>query len=173
MNAQFLSFAAGFIGFVLYVMIFLLLVRIRGKVEWFKLQVVSASIVHVVSSVFLIVFFDGFLYWYAFGLFSVCWFSFFTLSTAIYVSVSARVLRIIDTQPEHAISVNVIYDICVRPQFEERIEFLVASGLAEKRDNGFRITNQGYRSARRLMSMRQFWGMDGSGLYSSYNKGNQ
>ena len=167
MSIQLLSFAAGFAAFVLYVVLFLILMRFRLGMGWFGLQIVSGILVHILASILFFSMLDGFLYWYALGVFSVCWFFFFMLSTAIYVSVSARVLRTIDQQPAQALMLDEIYDICIRQQFEERIEFLVASGLAQKKESGFRITAQGYKNAQRLLSMRQFWGMEGSGLYSS------
>jgi hypothetical protein len=100
------------------------------------------------------------------GVFSVCWFCFFTLSTAIYVSISARILRTIYKQPDQSIHVDDIFRDCIRKPFQERAEFLVASGLAQKGKVGFRITNTGDKSARRLLAMRHFFGMEGSGLYS-------
>lgn len=105
------------------------------------------------------------MYWHSLAVFLVGWFCFFTLSTAVYVSISARILRAISRQPDQSLPVNEIFRVCVREPFRERAEFLVASGLAQKGPIGYRITVRGEKNASRVRAMRSVFGMDGSGLY--------
>ena len=176
MLIQLLSFAAGLVAFIIYIVVFLVLMRFQLKVDWFTLQLIIGSLIHVISSVFFFYIMKGFLYWYALGIFSVCWFCFFTLSTAIYVSISANILRTINRQPEHALSLDEIFNLCIRKPFETRAEFLVVSKLAQKRETGYRISAAGKKNAQRVRAIRHFLGMEGSGLYSSVEvvkKGNK
>lgn len=166
MTAQLYSFAVGLVTFLLYAVVFLILMRLHFKIGWVALQVIAATVIHILSSVFASNMINGFLYWYALGVFAVCWFFFFTLSTAIYVSISARILRTISKQPDQSISLDDVFRLCILKPFQERAEFLVNSGLAQKGKTGFRITDTGAKSARRLLAMRDFFGMEGSGLYS-------
>jgi hypothetical protein len=170
MLIQFLSFGTGLVAFFFYAAIFLFLMRLHLKIDWFVLQIVIGSVVHVFSSVFFYYTVHGFLYWYALGVFSVCWFFFFTLSTAIYVSISAKMLRTIDEQPEHALSIDDIFNICIRQPFEARVKFLITSKQVKRGEIGYRITDIGAKNALRVQAMRRFWGMAGSGLYSLVEK---
>jgi hypothetical protein len=165
MISQILSFIAGFAALVLYMGVFLALMRLRLRIGWFALQIICGIIIHVLSSLFFYYILQGFLYWYALGIFSVGWFCFFTLGTAIYVSISARILRTINKQPGQSLPLDDIFQVCIREPFNDRAEFLVASGLAQKGANGYRITDIGEKNARRVQWMRLFFGMEGSGLY--------
>ncbi len=131
------------------------------------MQLVIGIIVHVVSSVFSYYAVNGFLYWYALGFFSVSWFLFFALSTAIYVSISANILRTIDEQPNHTLSIDDIFNICIRQPFETRIEYLINSKQVVRGKIGYKITDIGVKNAGHVHTARQFFRMDGSGLYSS------
>jgi hypothetical protein len=166
MMAQLLSFTAGLVAFVFYMAVFLVLIRLRPGMGWFSLQLAAASIIHVLSSILFSYLLKSFLYWHALGVFSVGWFCFFTLSTAIYVSISARILRTIHKYPGQSLPLEDIFRVCVREPFRERAEFLVASGLAQKGEIGYRITDAGDKNARRVHSLRRLFGMEESGLYS-------
>jgi len=166
MIAQLYSFATGLVAFIFYTVVFLILMRLRLKVGWVTLQVFVGGIIHILSSMLSFYFVNDFLYWYALGVFSVCWFCFFTLSTAVYVSISARILRTINNNHDQSSSLDDIFRVCIRQPFQERAEFLVASGLAQKGKFGFRITDTGGKNARSLQALRRFFGMEGSGLYS-------
>jgi hypothetical protein len=166
MSAQLDSFAIGLVAFIFYIVVFLVLMRLRLRIGWVALQAAAAVLIHILSSILAFNMVNGFLYWHALGVFSVCWFCFFTLSTAVYVSISARILRTINRQPDLSISVDEIFRVCIRRPFQERAEFLAASGQAQKGDFGYKITEAGDRNARRLKAMRDFLGMEGSGLYS-------
>lgn len=167
MTAQLLSFVAGLVAFIFYVAVFLVLKRLRPGIGWLTLQVASAGVIHVFSSILFSFLLEGFLYWYALGIFFVGWFCFFTLSTAIYVSISARILRTIYKSPDQSLLLEDVFRVCVREPFRERAEFLAASDLAEKGEIGYRITAAGDKNARRVHSLRRFFGMkESSGLYS-------
>jgi hypothetical protein len=100
------------------------------------------------------------------GIFWVGWFVFFTLSTAIYLSISARILRTIYKGSGQSLLLEDVFKVCVREPYRERADFLAASGLAQKGEFGYRITASGDKIARRVYSLRRFFGMEESGLYS-------
>jgi hypothetical protein len=166
MTAQLLSFAAGLVAFVFYVTVFLVIMRFRPGTGWFSLQVAAASIIHILSSMLFSYFLKGFLYWYALGVFSVGWFCFFTFSTAIYVSISARILRTIYKYPGQSLPLEDVFRVCVSEPFRERAEFLVGSGLAQKGEIGYKITDAGVKNALLVLSLRRLFGMEEAGLYA-------
>jgi hypothetical protein len=160
------SFFAGLATFLIYVLGFLLFMRQRTHITWFLAQVVLGAAVHVLSSVLLIFTMEGFRYWAALGAFAVCWWFFFVLSTAIYVSISARILRVLAASPGHRLSTGEIYQSCIETPFRERAEFLVVAGLARHDKDGYRITAAGRANAGRIKLVRRLFSMEGSGLYS-------
>lgn len=168
--SQFSSFGAGFVSLVSYVVVFLIFVRFFTSAHWFTLQVVLGGIVHLLSTAFFFVYWPDFRYWHSLGLFAVGWFLFFTFSTAIYVSISARILRRLFESPGQTMSTEEIFNKCIRPPFELRAHFLVKNGLAEIKDGKFIITTQGRRSAKRISAMRRLFDMDMGGLYEPKSK---
>jgi hypothetical protein len=167
MIAQLYSFVVGAVAFIFYIVVFLILMRLRLRIGWVTLQATSGIIIYILSTILALYLINGFLCWYALGIFSVGWFCFFTLSTAVYVSISARILRTINKQPDQSMPLDDIFRVCIRKPFQERAEFLFVSGFSQKGKFGFRITDTGYKNAKRLQAMRRLFGMEGSGLYSS------
>jgi hypothetical protein len=151
---------------VIYFAAFLVVIHTRLRLGWFAWQLMLGLAIHAASVIVAYQALNGFLYWYALGSFAVGWFMFFTLSTAVYVSVSARILRALGTRPGNSLAVAEVYRACIRKPFEERAEFLVAAGLAEKGPHGYRITSRGRQSARRVQLLRTVFAMDGAGMYA-------
>jgi hypothetical protein len=170
MSFQVLSFAGGFLAFVIFATAFLVLKRLKVKMGWFALQIVVGGSVHVLSTILFLLLWKGFIYWYALGVFAVLWFCFFTLSTAVYVSVSANILRTIRSSPGQSLTVDQIFKMCVQKPFEERAIFLQESGLVKEGRIGFKVTEAGIKNARFVHFMRHLLGLDGSGLYSAENR---
>jgi hypothetical protein len=164
--SQFSSFGAGLVSLVSYVVVFLIFVRVFSSAHWFTLQVVLGGIVHLLCTAFFFVYWPDFRYWHSLGVFAVGWFLFFTFSTAIYVSISARILRQLFASRNQTMSVEEIFNSCIRPPFEMRAKFLVKNGLAEMKDGKFLITKKGHENAERISNLRRFFDMDTGGLYA-------
>jgi energy-coupling factor transporter transmembrane protein EcfT len=135
------------------------------RIGWFLLQVMVGAVVHLVATILFVFCLPGFHYWYSLGVFSVGWFVFFTFSTAIYVSISARILRTLDQCPGRTMTVEEIFDVSVKRPFEERADFFVKTGMVTLDNGKYQITKKGCDSASRILQMRKILGMDGSGLY--------
>jgi hypothetical protein len=165
MISQFMSLLSGLVALIIYMAIFLGLMRLQRRLGWFTLQIILGISIHVLSALLSSLFLQEYVYWYAVGIYSVGWFFFFVLSTAIYVSISARILRTITHQPGASLPLEEIYQRCIREPYRERAEILTESGLAQKGDIGYKITDAGRKTARRVQWMRRVFGMEGSGLY--------
>lgn len=166
MNSELLSFAAGLAALIAYGAVFLIFVRLFSSSHWFSLQVLLGALVHLVFTALFFIYLPEFYYWHSLGIFSVGWFLFFTFSTAIYVSISARILRQLSSSPNQTMGTVEIFEKCISPPFELRANFLVKNGLAELRDGKYSITPKGRLSAEGISSMRRFFNMDMGGLYT-------
>lgn len=85
--------------------------------------------------------------------------------SAVYKSVSLGVLCELARLPQGELPLEEITRRHVAPRFAERIDLLVAGGLVRREGDGYAITSQGKRTARRLEGMRRVFGLTGSGLY--------
>ena len=163
---QLQSYISGLVFFVVYVILFLFFMQLRPKTGWLGVQIVVAGIILISGSIYLILNGTEFMFWYVLGIFGVCWFLFFLLSTAVYVSVSARILRMIYRNPAHSMPVDEIYKTCIYFPFFERVKFFIDSGFVQKGTGGYRITKAGQTNANRINTLRHILGMEGTGLYS-------
>ena len=162
---QLLSFGAGFLTVVIYVVIFLILMRLLHNPGWFRLQVLVGGLVHLISTMCFLYIIPDFQYWYSLGAFSVVWFAFFTFSTAIYVSISARILRTLAEAPDACMNMEDIFTVCVQKPFSERALFFVTTGMVKITEGKYRITEKGHHAALRVLALRKLFGMQSSGLY--------
>jgi hypothetical protein len=166
MSHGLLSFIAGLLAFTGYIAAYLVILRLRLKIGWLYLQIVVGGVIHIASTLLYAFLLEGFLYWYALGIFAVGWLCFFVLSIAVYVSISANILRKIYKSPKHAMTIKRIYEICGKQPFKERAEFLVGTGQVEQGKAGYQITSTGERNVKIVRMMRRILGLDGSGIYS-------
>jgi len=168
MSHQIASFVLGFASFLFYVLLFLVCMRLRGKFSWLHLQVAFAFPTHLFSTALFFYAVPGFLYWYSLSIFAIAWFAFFLFSTAIYVSISALILRTIDEQPDQSMKIDDIYNECIKKPFQFRTSFFIQTGLIELCDDKYQVTDKGKKAAEKILSLREFLGMqDGCGLYDS------
>ena len=96
------------------------------------------------------------------GFGAVCWLFAFS---AVYKSVSLRILTQLARAPGHAMPLETITEEYVRPEFESRVALLVKMGCAEATDEGYAATATGNDTARRIETIRRACGVSGSGLY--------
>jgi hypothetical protein len=85
--------------------------------------------------------------------------------SAVYKSVSLRVLAELERTPGHALTLEVITDAYVRPEFESRVAVLVNMGCAEEVAAAYAPTPKGNETARRVESVRRACGIVGDGMY--------
>ena len=162
-----ISYLMGFINFIIYVIVFLFLLRLPLKIGWLALEVLTGMIVHIISSIIGFFLFDGTSYWHQASLYAFLWFCFFFVTSIYSASLSVGIIDYLYKQPQHTASLNDIYQNCVKNVFEQRAEFLILQGLAIKTDHGFIITPKGKVSVQQLQFINNTLGMESRGFYSS------
>lgn len=96
------------------------------------------------------------------GFLAVCWLFAFS---AVYKSVSLRILTHLDRTPGHTLPLDVVTQEYVRPEFAARAELLVQMGCAEEVAGEYAATAKGDDTARRIARVRRACGVDGGGMY--------
>jgi hypothetical protein len=110
---------------------------------------------------------EPFSYWHAAavsGFGAVCWLFAFS---AVYKSVSLRILTQLARTPGHSLSFDVIATDYVRPEFQARCDVLVKMGCAAESNAGYLVTEKGKATARRIESVQRACGIESSGLYGN------
>jgi hypothetical protein len=85
--------------------------------------------------------------------------------SAVYKSVSLRILRELHRSTRHALPLATITDDYVRREFEHRARVLVRMGCARETDEGYEVTRKGIDTASRIAVIQWMFGITGSGLY--------
>ena len=152
--------------FVLHVAVSLLWLRCPGRSSPVPRHATSALITHGLV-VFLAASWVGpFEYWPAAavsGFGAVVWL--FTYS-AVYKSVSLRILGEINRSPGHALAIATITEQYVRPEFESRVAVLVRMGCARGTEHGYEVTRKGTDVASWIAVLQWLFGIGTSGLYA-------
>ena len=86
--------------------------------------------------------------------------------SAVYKSVSLRILTHLDRVPDHSLTVDAIADRYVRAEFEARARVLMNMGCVDASNGAYTLTEKGRAVARRIEGIRRACGVGGSGLYS-------
>jgi hypothetical protein len=161
MNALFVGLAC----FALHAITTLVWLRLPGRTPPVVRHAVSALSTHVLGVALAAQVAGPFAYWPAAavsGFLAVCWLFAFS---AVYKSVSLRILTQLDRAPGHAMPLEAIMEEHVRPEFEARVALLVKMGHATATDEGYAATASGNDTARRIEVVRRACGVSGSGLY--------
>ncbi len=113
-------------------------------------------------------FLNEFEFWTAGSLISLLGVCHLFVFSAVYKSVSLRMLGVLADQPGGRMHVAELVEQVARPSVEERMDVLVDMGLAEKDGDGlFHATAQGIRTDARLARLQHHFGIRSSGLYSN------
>jgi len=127
----------------------------------------SALSTHVLGVLVAAWWIGPFAYWSAAavsGFGAVIWLFLFS---AVYKSVSLRILRELHRLPNHALPLATITVEYVRPEFEHRIRVLMRMGCARETDRGYEVTRKGIDTASRIAVVQWVFGIATSGLYGS------
>jgi hypothetical protein len=161
------SYFAGFVSFIAFMVTFLVLLRAPLKTGWFLLEILTGVVIHILSSIAGFILIEGFSYWYQASLYAFLWFCFFFVSSIYSASVSIGIISYLYDQPQYTASLQDVYQNCVANVFEQRVEFLVAQGLAQKTGEGYITTPKGKNTVRQLQLINKTLGMESQGFYSS------
>jgi hypothetical protein len=160
------SFLMGVTGFLLFVILFIFLLRIHLPIGWFTLELAIGFWVHILSVVAGFFWVRGFSYWYAASIYALLWFCFFFGSSIYSVSVSLGIISFLFKQPGKNASINEIYAHCIRIPFQERADFLVGTRQAQLMDGFYSATPGGKLTVKRLRQVQNWLGMKSGGFYS-------
>jgi len=161
------SFLVGLAGFGAYIVIYLLLLRLKLPIGWLGIEVLTGVVVFSLSACFGYWIVDGFSFLYAVSLFGFCWFCFFFISGIFYVSVSVGIIHYLNMQPGKSSTREELYQECVRKPFINRIQSMTNLGLIEHSEQGYSVTNKGRFSVRRIKNLQNLLGLKSEGFYSS------
>jgi hypothetical protein len=160
------AFLVGIGCFVAHLALSLAWLRLPGPFSPITRHTASALGTHVLGIAAAALWVGPFAYWPAAtvaGFGAVCWLFAFS---AVYKSVSLRVLTRLDRTPGHALPFEAIARDHVWPEFAARGTVLVALGCAEQTEGGlFAVTEKGKRIARRIEAVQRACGIEASGMY--------
>ncbi|MCE9561369.1 MAG: hypothetical protein K8U57_04885 [Planctomycetes bacterium] len=160
------SLLVGLACFAAHVAVTLIWLRIRRGPSPVTRHAASALSTHIIGVIVAANLVEGFAYWpvaAVSGFGAVC---FLFAFSAVYKSVSLRILTQLDRTPGNAIPFVVIARDYVQPEFEARVAVLVKMDCAAELDGGYVATETGNTTARRIGVIQRACGIRGSGLYS-------
>ena len=109
--------------------------------------------------------YPGMSYWHGAALYWFLFNSFLFVFSAVYKSVSLRILWELERAGSVGIPMNEITERHVAPLFEERIDILVRGGMARSSEDRFEVTAKGKVWADRFSLVQKVFGIEGGGLY--------
>ena len=107
-----------------------------------------------------------FTYWHGAAFYWFCVIVFLFVYSAVYKSVSLRVLLRLSQPNGNSVTFDEISRQLIRPRFEERATILVEAGHVEFRQGHFEVTEKGRGMAARFRRVRRLLGIENAGLYS-------
>jgi hypothetical protein len=153
--------------FLTHAAISLVWLRLPGRLSPVSRHAVSAIATHILGTASAAWIVGPFAYWPAAavaGFGAVCWL--FTFS-AVYKSVSLRILTQLARTPGHSLPLEAITDQYVQPEFETGTLVLVTMGCAENIEGEFALTQKGKTTAQRIQAAQRVCGIEESGMYGN------
>jgi hypothetical protein len=157
----------GLACFALHAAVSLVALRLPGRMSPVARHAASAFGTHIVGIAVAAMIVGPFAYWPAAavnGLLVVCWLFAFS---AVYKSVSLRILTHLDRVPDHSLTIDAIAENYVRPEFAARALVLVKMGCVVESNGEFALTEKGKAIARRIALVQRVWGIESGGMYGS------
>ena len=148
-----------------HLLLSLLLLRLPGRVAPVARHAGSAAVTHLAGVVIAGITFGPITYWpiaAVSGFGSVVWLFAFS---AVYKSVSLRILTHLDEVPGNAIPFQEVTASFVLPEFQSRVKVLEAMGCTKATTDGYALTEKGGLMARRILAVQWVCGIERSGLY--------
>ena len=156
----------GLACFALHAVVTLIWLRLPGRISPVARHAASALGTHIVGVALAAMVLGPFAYWPAAaanGFLAIGWLFAFS---AVYKSVSLRILTHLDRVLDHSLTVDAIADRYVRAEFEARARVLMKMGCVDASNGAYTLTEKGRAVARRIEGIRRACGVGGSGLYS-------
>lgn len=165
MNMESASFLWGAIAFLVFFSAALLLLRVRGNAAPVPRLALLGLLVHGAAVISAWLAYPGLPYWHGAALYWFLFNSFLFAFSAVYKSVSLRILWELQRAGRDGIPMNEITERHVAPLFRERIDILVQGGMASSTGNRYEITPKGRTWANRFALVQKICGIERGGLY--------
>lgn len=165
MNMALASFLWGFVGFAVFFGAALFVLRCRGSAAPVPRLALLGLFVHGLAIPVASLAHAGMNYWYGAALYWFLFNSFLFVFSAVYKSVSLRILWELNRAGADGIPVADITARYVAPLFHERISILILGGMAHADHDRFQITAQGSVWANRFALVQKIFGVTRGGLY--------
>ena len=164
------SILVGLIAAVVHGLDMLALLRLAPRTAPMKLHAASGFGCHIAGSVVGAALVSDFNYWTAAAVYWFCFMSYLYVYSAFYKSISLKILRNTVARPDRTITLAEIYRIYVHPGFTQRVDILVAGGMAEAQGAAFVPTAAGQATAGRIRRLQRLFGIERFGLYFTGGK---
>jgi hypothetical protein len=155
----------GLACFAMHAVVTLVWLRLPGRTSPVVRHLASALGAHAVCVAVAAQVVGPFAYWPAAavsGFLAVCWLFAFS---AVYKSVSLRILTELDRVLGHAMPLEIVTEDYVRPEFATRVALLVKMGCGSESGGEYEVTEKGTATARRIATIQHACGIAASGLY--------
>ena len=165
MTPSVIALLVGAVSFGGHILLTLILLRLPGRVSPVARHAGSAAATHIAGVVVGGCVVAAFPYWplaAVTGFGAVVWLFAFS---AVYKSVSLRILSQLARTPGNAIPFPVVTASYVVPEFEARVIVLEQMGCAAVVGTEHRLTLKGAAMARRIKVVQRLCGIERSGLY--------
>ena len=167
MNPALASYAGATAGLFVFASTALIVLRLPGRLSPVGRQALLALLVHVGTTALMGWRVPEATYWHGAALY---WFGFNCFLygfSAVYKSVSLRILSNLAQAPKHSLALSEIVDEQISPSFADRVTLLVNSGLAKFQNRKYMPLPQALQVARRIELLQSIYGVTQSGLYTA------
>jgi hypothetical protein len=170
MNPALTSFTAGLAGLIVFAGAALVVLRLPGRLSPVGRQALLAMCIHVATVALMWWLVPTATYWHGAALYWFGFNCFLYAFSAVYKSVSLRMLSRIAAAPGNRLAVSDIVDRQISPCFTDRVALLVNSGLAQTQAGKYTALPQGLKVAGRIGLLQSIFGVEHSGLYTAAPK---
>jgi hypothetical protein len=159
------DFVCGFAASVLHALLMLAVARLRLKLPALVVQIALAASIQGIVALALAA--TGMLgsYWHFASAFAFGFMTYLFCFSALYKSISLRILVHIADQPGGTATLDTIFQRVVVRSFTQRAEALIALGLVRQVASEYEATTAGRQVSRRIIALRQLLGCEGGGIY--------
>jgi hypothetical protein len=160
------SYFVGMAGFLFFTLLFIALQQYHMPIGWFALIIITGLGVHLLSTAAGFLWMRSFSYWYSTSVYAFLWFCFFFGCSIYSVSVSLGIIQTLYGQQGKTAPLSRIYEQCILASFHERAEFLIATGQAQKVEQGYIATPAGLQTVQHVRWVQKVLGLKSYGFYS-------
>jgi hypothetical protein len=167
MSPALASYAGASAGLIVFAGTTLVVLRLPGRLSPVGRQALLALLIHVATTALLNRLVPETTYWHGAALY---WFGFNCFLygfSAVYKSVSLRMLSKLAQAPNQCLAMSDIVDGQISSCFTDRVALLVNSGLAQNQDGKYTPLPQGLKVAGRIGLLQSIYGVVQSGLYTA------